>query len=145
MSIVDELLAQPGLYVGIDDNDRSETGALARLQIAVLPGRSGVSIDYEIFHVETPEHPRSHAEHTVIGRTQAGGALMIVADVHMGTLTILHEGEPGVFEAGDEPNAYPMKAVLSVPAPGRLRHSWWYGPPGQDLVEHDVAELSLVE
>jgi hypothetical protein len=37
-----------------------------------------------------------------------------------------------------------MKVVLSVPAPGRIRHAWWYGSPGEELAERDVAELEIV-
>ena len=54
------------------------------------------------------------------------------------------ETDPGVFEPGDGPLPYPMKVVVSVPAPGRLRHAWWYGSPGEDPTERDVAELELV-
>jgi hypothetical protein len=38
-----------------------------------------------------------------------------------------------------------MKVVVSVPEPGRLRHAWWYGSPGEELTERDVAVLELVE
>ena len=37
-----------------------------------------------------------------------------------------------------------MKVVLSIPAPGRLRHSWWYGPEGEEPSERDIAELEVV-
>ena len=33
------------------------------------------------------------------------------------------------------------KVVLAMPEPGHLRHAWWYGAPGEDAVERDVAEL----
>jgi hypothetical protein len=36
-----------------------------------------------------------------------------------------------------------MKVILSMPAPGRLRHAWWYGRPGEEAVERDVADLTL--
>ena len=54
------------------------------------------------------------------------------------------ETEPGVFEPGDIPSPYPIKVVVSVPEPGRLRHAWWYGSPGEEAVEQDVADLDLV-
>ena len=27
--------------------------------------------------------------------------------------------------------------------PGRIRHAWWYGSPGDELEERDVAELEM--
>jgi hypothetical protein len=39
---------------------------------------------------------------------------------------------------------YPIKVVVTVPKPGRLRHAWWYGSPGELAVERDVAELEIV-
>jgi len=50
----------------------------------------------------------------------------------------LREAEPGVFELGDEPSPFPMKVELSMPEPGRMRHVWWYGRPGDAAVERDV-------
>ena len=49
-----------------------------------------------------------------------------------------------MFEPGDIPSPYPIKVVVSVPEPGRLRHAWWYGSPGEEAVEQDVADLDLV-
>ena len=37
-----------------------------------------------------------------------------------------------------------MKVVVSVPGPGRMRHAWWYGAPGDELAERDVAEVERV-
>jgi hypothetical protein len=34
-----------------------------------------------------------------------------------------------------------MKVELTMPAPEQLRHSWWYGAPGEDAIERDVAAL----
>jgi hypothetical protein len=34
-----------------------------------------------------------------------------------------------------------MKVELSMPEPGRIRHSWWYGAPGEDPIQRDVAVL----
>ena len=36
-----------------------------------------------------------------------------------------------------------MKVVVSMPEPGRLVHTWWYGRPGEEPVERDVAEVVL--
>jgi hypothetical protein len=38
-----------------------------------------------------------------------------------------------------------MKVVLSMPEPGRFIYSWWYGRPGEELVERDVAEVVLAD
>jgi hypothetical protein len=56
---------------------------------------------------------------------------------------VLYETEPGVFEPRDAV-PYPMKVTVSVPAPGRIRHGWWYGMPGEELTERDVSEVALV-
>ena len=57
---------------------------------------------------------------------------------------VFRETEPGEFEPGDSA-PYPMKVVVTVPEPGRLRHAWWYGSPGDELQERDVAELELID
>jgi hypothetical protein len=81
----------------------------------------------------------------MIGRTDDGAATMVIAHTHGAGITILQESEPGVFEPGDGPVPYPMKVVVTVPAPGRLRHAWWYGPEGGEATERDVAELEIVD
>lgn len=83
-------------------------------------------------------------EHTIIGRADGGETVMVIAHTHGDAISILHETQPGVFEPGDIPMPYPMKVVVSVPEPGRLRHAWWYGSHGEELMERDVAELDLV-
>ena len=148
MSIVDDLIANAGLYLGIDHVNGDERGGdregAARIQITALPGNSGVALDYEIFNASMPERVRGHVEHTVIGRTADGGAVMVVAAPHAKAVHVMRETDPGVFEVvGDEPSPYPAKVVISVPAPGELRHAWWYGAPGDEPVERDVTEASL--
>ena len=108
-----------------------------------LPGGAGVTLDYEIFNASVPGPIRGHAERTIIGKTPDGGAVMVIGHTHGDSLAILRETTPGTFELGSEPSPYPMKVVVSVPAPGELRHSWWYGSPGDEPVEQDVAELKL--
>jgi hypothetical protein len=46
MGIVDELLANPGLYVGKDTVAGSDLVAAARIMASPLPGGAGVSLDY---------------------------------------------------------------------------------------------------
>jgi hypothetical protein len=143
MTIVDDLLANPGLYVGADRVVGTEHTGTARIVVASLPGGAGVTLDYEVLTPGTPDRALSHVEHTLIGRAGDGGSVMVIGHTHSETLTVLRETEPGVFELGDEPSPYPMKVVVSVTAPGRIRHAWWYGMPGEPLAERDVAEVAL--
>jgi hypothetical protein len=144
MGVVDDLLANPGLYVGQDTVVGSDRVGAARIVVSPLPGRAGVSLDYEVLNGQMPGSVLGHVEHTLIGRSDDGRTVMVIAHTHGAGITMLHETEPGVFDPGDGPAPYPMKVVVSVPAPGRLRHSWWYGPPGGQAVERDVAELEIV-
>ena len=110
-----------------------------------LPGRAGVSLDYEVLNGLAPGPVLGHVEHTVVGTADDGTTVMVIAHTHGQGLAILRETEPGVFEPADPSVVpYPMKVVLSVPSAGRLRHAWWYGSPGEELGERDVAELELV-
>lgn len=144
MSIVDELIANPGLYLGIDTVEGGSRTGAARILVTPLPGKEGVELDYEIFNTIVPEHVRGHVEHTVIGRTHDGGAVMVVASGHAKSVHVMRETDHGVFEVvGDESSPYPAKVVISVPEPGRLRHAWWYGSPEEGPVERDVTEALL--
>jgi hypothetical protein len=145
MGIVDDLLEKPGLYLGID-NDRAEQrhngGGAARMVVTPLPGRSGVALDYEVLNPAEPDHIRGHIEHTILARTHDNGVVMVIGHMHAGSVAILRETEPGVFEVGAEGSPFPMRVVMSVPEPGRLQHSWWYGRPGEEPVERDAADLT---
>jgi hypothetical protein len=70
---------------------------------------------------------------------------MVISDMHAPSIAILRETEPGVFELQGERAAYPMKVVISMPEPGRLRHAWWFGAPGEEAVERVVADLTQVD
>jgi len=142
MGIVDELLANPGLYVGLDRVANADRVGAARIVVTPLPGRAGVTLDYEIFNPSTPDRLHGDVEHTVVGRTHEGPSVMVISDMHAASLGILWETQPGVFELGEQPSAYPMKVVISVPEPGRLQHAWWFGALGEDPVERVVAELT---
>ena len=142
MAIVDDLLANPGLYIGADHLAGSDHTGVARIVVTVLPGSSGVTLDYEVVNAATPEHGRSHVEHTMIARTHGGGTIMVIGHPHADSVAVLRETEPGVFEPGDEPTSFPMKVVVSVPEPGRIHHSWWYGRPGDIAVERDVSDVT---
>jgi hypothetical protein len=123
MGIIDDLLANPGTYIGIDRDPGGRGEAAARIVVTPLPGGNGVSLDYETFSATNPpDRIRGHAEHALLGR----------------------ETQPGVFELGDEPSGFPMAIRIEVPEPGRLRHVWSYGAPGEEIVERDIAELTLI-
>jgi hypothetical protein len=68
---------------------------------------------------------------------------MFVGHTHSEWVSILRETTPGTFEPGDEPSPFPVKIVVSVPEPGHLRYAWWYGAPGEEATERDVAEVEL--
>jgi hypothetical protein len=143
VAIVDDLLANAGLYIGIDAVADSDLRGAARIVVAPLPGGAGVTLDYEVLNGATPDRIRGHVEHTVVARTADGGTMMVIGHPHADTIAVLRETDPGTFELGPEGSPFPMKVVISMPEPGRLRHAWWYGPPGEDAVERDVSELTL--
>src|SRR5258706_6824580 len=130
MTTVDDLLAHPGLYIGIDSVAGSDRRGAARIIVTPLPGGSGVTLDYEVFNPATPDRIRGHIEHTMVARTHDRGTVMVIGHDHAGSVAILRGTRPGVFEVGPEGSPFPMKVELTMPAPGQLRHSWWYGAPG---------------
>jgi hypothetical protein len=144
MTIVDELVAHPGLYIGIDAVAGSDLRGAARMVVTPLPGDAGVTLDYEVFNPATPQRIRGHVEHTMLARTHDGGAVMVIGHAHAQSVAILREAAPGMFELGGESSPFPMRVEISMPEPGRLRHSWWYGAPGEDQLERDVSVLELV-
>jgi len=143
MGIVDDLLQHPGLYLGIDHDTAGRGQAAARIVVTPLPGRAGVTLDYETFNPANPDRLRGHHEHAVLAHAHGGPAILVTAHSHADTVAILRETEPGVFELGDEGSPFPMKITISMPVPGRLHHSWWYGAPGEIAEERDRAELQL--
>ena len=148
MSIVDDLLKNPGTYIGIDTavdgHDADGPGeAAARIVISPLPGGAGVTLDYETFNPTNKDRIQGHLERAIVARAGDGGAVYVTAHTHAGTVAIMRETDSGVFELGDEPNPFPMSIRIAVPEPGRLVHSWSYGMPGEEPVERDRAELTL--
>jgi hypothetical protein len=144
MGIVDDLVQNAGLYIGVDRVQGSDAVGSARMVVTALPGDAGVALDYEVLNPSRPGPVRGHVEHTVVARAHGGGTIMLVADTHAGAAVTLHETEPGVFEPGPEGSPYPMKVVLAVPKPGVLHHHWWYGRPGDAAQPRDLAELERV-
>jgi hypothetical protein len=144
MAILDDLLANPGMYVGIDAVTDSDLRGAARIVVTPLPGGAGVTLDYEVLNAATAPRIRGHIEHTMVARTHDGGTIMVIGHGHAPSVAILRETQPGVFELGSEGSPFPMKVEVSMPEPGRLRHSWWYGAPGEDAIERDVSVLERV-
>jgi hypothetical protein len=142
MTIVDDLLAHPGLYIGIDSVAESDLRGAARMVVTPLPGGAGVTLDYEIFNPATPQRIRGHVEHTMLARTHDGGVVMVIGHPHAQSVAILRETEPGIFKLGAESSPFPMKVEVSMPEPDRLRHVWSYGAPGEEAIERDVAVLT---
>jgi hypothetical protein len=141
MSIIEDLIAHPGVYLGIDRDPEGRGAAAAKIVVTPLPGGAGVTLDYETFNADNEERVRGHAEHAVLGRTHGGGAILVTGHIHADTVAVLRETEPGVFSMSGEPSAFPVEIRISMPEPGRLIHSWWYAPPGEEPVERDRAEL----
>lgn len=144
MGIVDDLLANPGTYLGVDHEIERGGDSAAKIVITPHPGGAGVSLDYETFD-PGGERLRGHAEHAVIGRTHGGGAILVTGHIHGDSVTVLREREPGVFVMGDEPSAFPVAITIAVPEPGKLVHSWAYGRPGEDPAVRDRAELTRAD
>ncbi len=145
MGIVDELLAHAGTYVGVDTSPGVDDRGAARMVVSPLPGGSGVTLDYEVLNPASLDRVRVHIEHTILARTHDGGSIMVIGHDHADSVAVLRETDPGTFELGSEPAPFPMKVVVSIPEPGRLRHVWWYGRPGGDAEERDVADLRRID
>jgi hypothetical protein len=142
MGIIDELLAHPGVYIGMDRDPTTQRVSAARIVVTPLPGGAGVTLDFESFNSDNPDRIRGHAEHAVLGRVHGGGSVLVTGHIHADSVAVLRERDPGVFVLGDEPSAFPMAIEISVPEPGRLVYIWSFGPPGGEIAERDRAEVT---
>jgi hypothetical protein len=147
MSVVDELIANAGVYLGVgrdpaDQGDEPRVQA-ARIVVTPLPNGAGAAVDYETFNPADVARLQPHIEHAVIGRLHGGGAILVTAHAHADTVAVLRETSPGEFTMGDEGAPFPMAITISVPEPGRLVYVWSYGEPGGTAVPRDRAELTL--
>jgi hypothetical protein len=143
MGIIEDLVAHPGVYLGLDRDSTAGRVSAARIVVAPLPGGAGVTFDFESFNTHDPDRVRGHAEHAVLGRTHGGGSILVTGHIHADTVAVLRESEPGVFVMGAEPSPFPLSITISVPAPGKLVYVWSFGAPGDELIERDRAELTL--
>ena len=142
MGIIEDLLANPGVYLGIDHDTQGRGESAAKIVVTPLPGGAGVTLDYETFNAGQPDRVLGHAEHALIGRTHGGGAILVTGHIHGESVAVLRERGPGEFVMGDEPSAFPVAIKISVPEPGKLVHTWSYGAPGEEPIERDRAELT---
>jgi hypothetical protein len=143
MGIIEDLLAHPGEYVGLDRDPTTGRVSAARIVVTPLPGGAGVAFDFESFNTDNPDRVRGHAEHCVLGRTHGGGSILVTGHIHADTVAVLRESEPGEFVLGAESSPFPLAIKISVPAPGKLVYAWSFGAPGGEIVERDRAELTL--
>jgi hypothetical protein len=144
--LVDRLLAQTGLHVGTSRDTREDaTPQVARIVVTALPGRSGVTFDYEGLTLLTnQERPFGHAEHSVLGRT-ANGVALYTAHIHAPMLTELRETEPGSFESGEGASPFPLAIRIEVPSAGRLIYTWSIGEPGGERAVRITGDVALVD
>jgi hypothetical protein len=143
--LIDRLLAQAGLHIGTSrDTRRDAAPQAARIMVTALPGRSGVTFDYEALNLLTSQkRPFGHAEHAVLGRTSRGLALH-TAHIHAPVLTELRETEPGNFEALDGSSPFPLAIRIEVPSAGHLIYTWAFGEPGGGLATTIIGDVTLV-
>ena len=146
--LVDRLLAQTGLYVGTDRRpDGHErpypTAQIARIDVAALPGGSGVSFDYEGLSGSV-ERRMTHHEHAVLART-GNGLVLHSASIHAPVLLELRESEPGYFRAVAGATPFPVAIRIEVPADGQLVYTWLFGDPGDvDVRVGNIGEVFRV-
>lgn len=144
--LVDLLLGQTGLHVGTSTETREDAAPqAARIMVTALPGRSGVTFDYEGLNLlTTHERPFGHAEHAVLARTATGLALFS-ANIHAPLLMELRETEPGNFEASTGAAPFPLAIQIEVPSAGRLLYTWSFGEPGGELSVRIIGDATLVD
>ena len=144
--LVDRLLAQTGLHIGTTRDTREDAAPqAARILVTPLPGRSGVTLDYEGLNLLLNQaRPFGHSEHAVLGRTSSGLALY-TAHIHAPVLTELRETEPGDFEAVEGASPFPLAIRIEVPSVGRLIYTWSFGDPGGTLAVRIIGDVILVD
>jgi hypothetical protein len=144
--LVDRLLGQTGLHVGTSTETREDAAPqAARILVTALPGRSGVTFDYEGLNLlTTPERPFGHAERAVLARTVTGLTLYS-ASIHAPLLMELPETEAGSFEASAGTSPFPLTIQIEVPSAGRLLYTWSFGEPGGELSVRIVGDVSRVD
>ena len=141
--LVDELLAQTGLYIGQYRDTRPDASpSTTRILVTALPNRSGVAFDYESLNVNLNGR-FGHLEHAMLARTPSG-LVLYSAHIHAPMLTELPETEPGNFKAVEGASPFPMAIRIEVPAAGRLMYTWSFGEPGGDIDVQIAGDVTRV-
>jgi hypothetical protein len=141
--LVESLVANPGLYVGPQADPEDSSGnppSVARVNVTVLPGRSGVMFEYDVL---SPSGGRVHHEHAVLARTTTG-LVLVTSHSHADTTTVVTESEPGYFEPPEGAAPFPMAIRLEVPEPGHLIYTWSYGWDKEPMRVRDVGDVRLI-
>src|SRR4051794_14226429 len=126
--LIDRLLAQTGLHIGTTRDTREDAAPqAARIMVTPLPGRSGVTFDYEGLNLlMNPARPFGHSEHAMLART-SNGLTPYSAHIHAPTLTELRQTAPGEFEAIEGASPFLLAIHIEVPSDGRLTYTWSFG------------------
>ncbi len=143
--LVDLLVEHPGTYVGAQmmPHEGDAPGAapsVARIDVSVLPGRSGVMMAYEVI---SPTDGVVHHEHAVLART-TNGITLVTSHTHDEVTVVLAETEPGYFPAAEGATSFPMAIRLEVPDAGHLIYTWSYGWEDRPLEVRDIGDVRLV-
>jgi hypothetical protein len=143
--LVDQLLNQTGLHIGTSRDTRNDAPSqVARIMVSALPGRSGVTFDYEGLTLQTSDNrPFGHSEHAMLARTSAGLALF-TAHIHAPVVAELRETEPGTFESIEGASPFPLTIRIEVPAARHLTYTWSFGEPGGELTVVITGDVTLV-
>ncbi len=144
--LVDRLLARTGLHIGTTRDTREDAAPqAARIMVTPLPGRSGVTFDYEGLNLlMNPARPFGHSEHAMLART-SNGLTLYSAHIHAPMLTELRQKAPGEFEAVEGASPFPLAIGIEVPSDGRLTYTWSFGEPGGELAVRIIGEVIHVD
>jgi hypothetical protein len=140
-SVLETLLANPGLYAGTGTDAEDGTVFIARIQVTALPNGAAVSLDYEARHAG---NLAQWAEHSVLARNYQGELLLISSHRASPAIVTLREEKPGWFVNDPATYQFPMAIRCQVEEPGSLRYEWWYSMPGQPLQRHDDTLVKLL-
>jgi hypothetical protein len=140
--LVETLLAKPGLYAGtqVDPSEEHPAGSVGRVRVTPLPGRMGVTFDYEVLN---PERGLNHLERSMLAKTKSG-LVLLVSHTHADVATLLREAGPGEFTVDESDTPFPMAIKLEVPEAGHLVYTWSYGWGDDPIRVRDIGDLRLV-
>jgi hypothetical protein len=141
--LVEQLLARPGLYVGVQTrpgDTSNEPPGVARIEVMPLPGGSGVMLAYEVL---AASGELVHHEHAVLARSSVG-LVLVTSHTHADITTVISEDGAGHFRAAEGTAPFPMAIDLEVPDPGHLVYKWSYGWADEPIALRDVGDVQAV-